>query len=126
MLIGYAAIGMPNAFLMSVFATITSVIPFIGPFLGILPALLIAATIDLALVIKIIILAIVVQQVEGDFITPRIMGNKLDLHPLLVMIIVLVSVHLFGILGAFIGIPLYLIILTVIDGIFKIVKINKG
>jgi len=110
MYIGYLIIGLPNALIMAFFAMITNIIPFIGPFLGALPAVLIALTIDWKMILKVIVLAIIVQQAEGDLITPKIVGNKLKLHPLAVIFIILISVQLFGIFGAFIGVPLYLIL----------------
>lgn len=124
MFIGYLIIGMPNALLMGSFSLITAVIPFIGAFLGILPALLIALTIDFSMVVKIIVLTLVVQQVESNLVTPNIMGSKLELHPLLVIFIVIISVKLMGILGAFIGIPLYLTLVTIGKTIYRITK-NK-
>lgn len=122
MFIGYLIIGMPNALLMGVFSLITSIIPLLGPFLGILPAILIALTIDFSLVIKIAITALVVQQIEGNLITPNIMGSKLKLHPLAVIFIVIISINLMGVLGAFIGIPLYLTLVTIGKTIYKITK----
>lgn len=122
MFIGYLIIGMPNAVLMGFFSLITSIIPLIGAFLGILPAILIALTIDFTLVIKIIIVSVIVQQIESNLVTPKIMGDKLKLHPLAVIIIVIVSINLFGILGAFIGTPLFLVSLSIIKTIHKINK----
>jgi predicted PurR-regulated permease PerM len=122
MFIAYLIIGMPNALLMALFSLLTSVIPLIGPFLGVLPALLIALTIDFGLAIKIVIAAIIVQQLEGSFITPKIMGDKLKLHPLAVIVIVIVSIKLFGILGAFIGTPLFLVTVNIIKTLYKINK----
>lgn len=125
MFIGYLIIGMPNALLMAAFSLVTSIIPLIGPFLGVLPAILIALTIDLSLVLKIAIVAVIVQQLEGNLITPNIMGNRLKLHPLAVIFIVIISVNLMGILGAFIGIPLFLILVTIGKTVYNIVKNNK-
>ena len=122
MFIGYLIIGMPNPLLMAVFSLIMAIIPFIGAFLGVLPAVLIALTINFSMVIKIIIVAVIVQQIEGNLVTPNIMGNKLKIHPLAVMIIVIISVKLMGILGAFIGIPLYLSLVTVAKTIYRIAK----
>lgn len=124
MFIGYLIIGMPNALLMGIFSLITSIIPFIGPFLGILPAILVALTMDFGLVVKIGITALIVQQLEGNVITPNIMGNRLKLHPLAIIIIVIVSINLFGILGAFIGTPLFLTTMAIIKTLYSINK-NK-
>lgn len=122
MFIAYLIVGMPNALLMASFTLITSVIPLIGAFLGLLPAVLIALTIDFSLVIKIVIASIIVQQIESNLVTPKIMGDKLKLHPLAVIVIVIVSIRLFGILGAFIGTPLFLISINVIKTLYKINK----
>lgn len=125
MFIGYLIIGLPNALLMSFFAMITNIIPFLGPFLGAAPAVLIALTIDMKMVLKVIILAVVVQQAEGDLITPKIVGDKLKLHPLEVILIILISINLFGIFGAFIGVPLYLILSILMKTINNIVKARR-
>lgn len=125
MFIGYLIIGMPNALLMASFSLVTSIIPLIGATLGVLPAILIALTIDVSLVLKIIIVAVIVQQIEGNLVTPNIMGNRLKLHPLAVIFIVIISVNLLGILGAFIGIPLFLILVAIGKTIYNIVKNNK-
>lgn len=122
MFIGYLIIGMPNALLMGVFSLIMAIIPFIGAFLGILPAILIALTISFSMVIKIVVITLIVQQVESNLITPNIMGSKLKLHPLAVIFIVIISVKLMGILGAFIGIPLYLVLVTIGKTIYRISK----
>jgi predicted PurR-regulated permease PerM len=125
MYIGYLIIGMPNALVMAFFSTITSIIPFIGPFLGIIPALLIALTINGAMIIKIIVVSVIVQQIEGNLITPNIIGNKLNVHPLAVILIVIISVTLFGILGAFVGIPLFVVLGIIVKNIYKIYTIMK-
>lgn len=125
MYIGYLIIGLPNALIMAFFAMITNIIPFIGPFLGALPAVLIAITIDWKMILKVAVLATVVQQAEGDLITPKIVGDKLKLHPLAVIFIVLISVHLFGIFGAFIGVPLYFILSILIKTIYSIKNDNR-
>ncbi len=122
MFIGYLIIGMPNALLMAIFTLLTSVIPVIGAFLGLLPAILIGLTVDFSLVIKIIITSLIVQQIESNFVTPKIMGDKLNLHPLAIIIIVIVSIKLFGILGAFIGTPLFLASMNIVKTLYKINK----
>lgn len=122
MFIGYLIIGMPNALLMALFSLLTSVIPLVGPFLGVLPAILLALTIDFSLVVKIAITALIVQQLEGNLITPKIMGDKLKLHPLAVIVIVIVSINLFGVLGAFIGTPLFLVTIDITKTLYKMNK----
>lgn len=125
MFIGYLIIGMPDALLLATFSFITAVIPLVGAFLGIIPALILSLSYGLGMFIKVVIIAVIVQQLEGNFITPNLMGKRLQIHPFIVMIIVIVSINLLGIFGAFIGIPLYLSIMIIIKEGLKIRKQKK-
>jgi predicted PurR-regulated permease PerM len=125
MYIGYLIIGMPNALLMGFFSMITAIIPFIGAFLGIIPALLIALTINTGMIIKVIVVAAIVQQIEGNLVTPNVIGSKLNVHPLGVIVIVIISVTLMGVMGAFVGLPLYVVAIIVIKSAYKFFKLKK-
>lgn len=125
MFIGYTIIRLPNAFLLAVIALITNLIPFLGPILGALPAMLIGFTIGPAMVIKVLIVTVIVQQSESNLVSPNIMGQKLDLHPLIVMIVVLVMMNLFGVFGALIAAPFYMILMSVIRTLLAIYKKRK-
>ena len=70
-------------------------------------------------------MTIIVQQIEGNLITPNIVGSKLKLHPLAVIIIIIISVNLMGIFGAFIGVPLYFVLGILIKTILNMVKKKK-
>lgn len=126
MFIGYLIIKLPYPVLMALIALGTNFIPFIGPFLGAAPAVLIAMTIDISMVFKVIVLTILVQQLESNFITPHIMGSKLDIHPFTVIVVVLVCMNLFGVIGALIATPLYLTVLIVLKTVGRIRKKKYG
>lgn len=108
--IGYRIIGLPNALILSLIVVVTSFIPFIGAVLGALPAILIASTTNLFLIIKVLIVLVVVEQLEGNLISPRLHGSRLQIHPLIVILIVLASFTLFGVLGALFAVPSYSVI----------------
>ncbi|MFD3158616.1 AI-2E family transporter [Haloimpatiens sp. FM7330] len=124
MYIGYRVIKIPNAFLLSIFVMITNIIPFLGPFLGAIPAVLMALTIDMWMILKVLIVSIIVQQLEGNLITPNILGNKLEIHPLSIILLVFIFISLFGTLGAFIAIPVYAVCKVTIKDIYKIYKVK--
>lgn len=124
MFIGYLIIGLPNALLMASFSVVTAVIPFIGTFLGVMPPILIAFTLGLDMVIKIVIISVIVQQLEGNIISPNLMGSRLNIHPFIVMIAVIISINLMGIFGAFIGVPLYLALSMSVKEIYQIKKLE--
>ena len=60
------------------------------------------------MILKVIIVAVLIQQLESNLVTPYVMGSKLPIHPFTVIVVVLVSINLFGIVGALIATPLYL------------------
>lgn len=118
MFIGYMIIRMPNALVLALFSLITAFIPFLGVILGILPALLIAFSMGFGMIVKILILTVIVQQLEGNVITPNITGNQLHMHPLTTILVVTVSVYFGGFLAAFLAVPIYNIIKIIIKNIY--------
>ncbi|WP_027338937.1 AI-2E family transporter [Halonatronum saccharophilum] len=104
---GYLIIGVPNAIGLSIMLAVASVIPFLGPAIGTLPAFFIALTTSLDMVIKVAILMLIVQQFEGNVVRPILQGGKLDIHPVIIIIIILIATLLFGVLGALFAVPFY-------------------
>lgn len=105
---GYLIIGIKYSLLLGIFAMISSLIPFFGPTIGIIPALILSlGTNDLLMFIKVIVVMIVVQQIDNNFISPYIMGQRLNVHPVTVMLLITVGASLYGFLGLFLVVPLY-------------------
>lgn len=123
---GYMIIGLPGALLLAMIALITNLIPYIGPFIGAAPAVLIGLTEGPVMAFQVILVNVIVQQVEANLVSPNIIGQKLDIHPLVVMVVVLVCMRLFGVLGALIATPLYLILVTIIKTIHKMYYKSKN
>ncbi len=122
--IGYLIIGLPNALILAIITTITSFIPFIGAILGILPAVFIALTTNLLKVLQVIIVMVLVQQLEGNIIQPRIQGNRLEIHPVMVILLVLSFITLFGFLGALFAVPIYAVIRVIVWDIYQNYVLN--
>ncbi len=116
--IGYLIIGLPNALILALFSMITSVIPFLGPFLGVLPAVFIGLTIDFSMILKILLVLLIVQQLEGNVIRPNVMGQRLQIHPLTVIFLVIMAISLYGVIGAFVAIPTYAVIRVIVKHYF--------
>jgi predicted PurR-regulated permease PerM len=91
----------------------------VGPALGIIPALFIALTTDIWLVVKVLIVMILTQQIEGGLIRPKIMSSRLPIHPLTVIIIVIGITSLFGLLGGLIAVPAYILVKLMITSFFN-------
>lgn len=101
---------MDYSMLFSVIIGFGNVIPFIGPFIGLIPAILYAFTKSFKLVIFIVVLITIVQTIEANIVKPWLTGKSVEMHPITTLLVVLVGGALFGIGGAFIAIPAYIII----------------
>jgi predicted PurR-regulated permease PerM len=111
--IAAAILRVPYAITIGIQAGITNIIPYFGPWIGgILPAIL-ALMISPARALWMVIAIIVIQQGEGDLISPQIMSHSVGLHPLLVMFSVLFFGSAFGIVGMVGGVPLMAILITI-------------
>ncbi|MCY6484294.1 AI-2E family transporter [Clostridium aestuarii] len=123
--IGYKIIGIESAFILAVFSMITSIIPILGVFIGVLPAVLIALSGGISMVIKVLVVLFVVQQLEGNFISPHVIGNRLNIHPLVVIFVVIMFISLLGFIGGFLAIPTYAVLKVVIKDTLKIMRRNR-
>ena len=110
MFIGFLIIGLPNAVALSFIAMITSLIPIIGPFFGSLPAFFVALTNSGVLFLGVLIIILIAQYLEGNLIRPLVQGRRLEIHPIVVLFVVLSGVYLFGFIGALTAVPLYVVL----------------
>lgn len=110
--IGYTISGTPYALVIGMTAGVMNMVPYIGPWLGAVPAVLVAATVSWKQVIFAIIVAVVVQQIDNNFVYPNVMGKSMEIHPLTVLVLLLTAGNMFGLLGVILGIPVYAVIKT--------------
>ncbi|MFW5992311.1 MAG: AI-2E family transporter [Halanaerobiaceae bacterium] len=91
--------------LLGIFAGITNMIPYIGPLLGGIPAVFIALLSSPVKAISIIVLFLVIQQLEGSIISPKIISKRVGLHPLTVIFALLAGAELSGVWGLLFAVP---------------------
>ena len=107
----------PYALIISILTTVTALIPIFGAMIAmIIGAILIAITNPIQAVIFIIVFQ-VIQQIEGNFIYPRVVGKSVGLSPMWTLLAITVGGSLFGIVGMLIGLPLASIL-------YAIIKVN--
>ncbi|MBU5362234.1 AI-2E family transporter [Enterococcus raffinosus] len=123
--LGYLLIGVDYAFLFGVIAGLTNLIPYLGPYLGLAPALIYTFFDSPTKALLCILIVLVVQQVDGNVIYPNVIGKSLNIHPLTIILILLVAGNLSGILGVFLGVPVYAILRTLVVFVVKIFKQSK-
>jgi len=103
--IGLLALQIPYALPLAIFAGILDLLPLVGQTIGAIPALIIAFAISPIRGIAVLALHLVYQQVENAVISPVIYNKALNLYPALSFLAVIVGASLFGILGAFLALP---------------------
>ncbi|MGE5549163.1 MAG: AI-2E family transporter [Bacteroidota bacterium] len=108
--LGYLVIGLPNSFILAAITMVTSFIPIFGAFLGAIPAALIGLGVSPLMLLKVCIVLVAVQQLEGNLISPRLQGARMHIHPLMVFFVVIASYMLFGVLGSLFAVPAYAVL----------------
>lgn len=103
--IGLLALKVPFALPLALFAGILDLLPLVGSTLGSIPALLVAFSLSPALGFSVLVLHLAYQQIENTIICPAIYNKALNLYPALGFLAVLVGASLFGIVGAFLALP---------------------
>ena len=104
----------PSALLVSVIIGVTNVIPFFGPFIGAIPATLLILIQDPIKALWFVLFVLVLQQVDGNIIGPKILGNTTGLSSFWVLFAILLFGGLWGFVGMIIGVPLFAVIYDVL------------
>lgn len=100
-----AVMGVPYALFLGVVAGILDLIPFFGPILGGLPAIVLALQISWSKAVVATMAIVVIQQVEAQLLSPKILGDALNLHPLTVIFVLLAGGELGGLWGLLLAVP---------------------
>ena len=114
--IGIAAafIGVKFPLLIGILSGITNLVPYFGPILGGIPAIALAASDSFRLALYMTIAIVVIQQLESNLITPKIMGDKLGLHPLVIVFALLAGGKLLGIWGMLFAVPVTAVLKVIV------------
>ena len=115
---------MPYPLLISTIFAVTDFIPIFGPLLGAIPSFFIIFIIDPTKALIFLVIVLVVQQLEGNVITPKILGEATGISSLSVIIAIIIMGHYFGIIGMIIGVPLFAVGITIVKEIID-TKLRK-
>ena len=111
-----AILNMPYTLLVSVIIGITNIIPFFGPLIGAIPSAFIILMVDPLKCLIFIIFIIILQQIDGNFIGPKILGNSVGISGFWVMFSIILGAGLFGFWGMLLGVPVFVVIYTLLNG----------
>lgn len=116
----------PYSPLIAVLVGVTNIIPFFGPFIGSIPSCFILLLVNPWEMVKFLIINIILQQVDGNLLKPKIIGGQVGLSSFWVLFSVLVGGSLFGVVGLILGTPIYAVIYYLIQKQTRIKIEEKG
>lgn len=102
---GMLALGFPYALPISMMIGVSNLVPIAGPIIGTIPSVLIILLVDPVKALWFVLFVVVLQQVEGNVIYPRVVGSTIGLPPLWLLMVIIVGGGLFGVLGMVLGVP---------------------
>lgn len=124
--VGYLIIGQRYALVLGVVAGLCNLIPYVGSFIAMVPSVIIAAFTAPSMLIKVLIVFVIEQTIEGRVISPMVMGSKLEMHPVTTIIVLLTAGNLFGFLGVLLGIPGYAVLKIIFTKLWRWFKGMSG
>ena len=121
--IGLSIFKFDYALLISVIVGVTNVIPFFGPFIGAIPCALLLLLIDPIQCFWFVIFVLLLQQFDGNFLGPKILGDTVGISGFWILFSVIIGGGLFGVVGMLLGVPVFAVVYTLIsEGVFNRLK----
>ena len=117
---------MPYTLLVSVIVGITNIIPFFGPFIGAIPSVIIILFVSPVKALWFILIIFVIQQLDGNIIGPKILGDSIGISAFWILFSILVAGKMLGLVGMIIGVPLFAVIYSIIKEIVESKLLEKG
>ena len=108
---------MPYTLLVSVIVGVTNIIPFFGPLIGAVPSALIILMVNPTKCLIFVIFVIILQQIDGNIIGPRILGNSTGITGFWVMFSIILGGGLFGFWGLLLGVPVFVVIYSLVTNL---------
>ena len=118
--------GVPDAALIAVVNGITNIIPYFGPYIGAIPSALLIFMDDPVKCIWFIIFILILQQVDGNIICPKILSSAVGLSSFWVLFSTLLFGGLFGFVGLLVGVPVFVVIYDLIKKLIYLVLNKRG
>lgn len=116
----------PNTLLISVFVGVTNIIPFFGPLIGAVPSTLLILIENPIKAVWFVIFVVILQQMDGNVIGPRIMGNRIGISGFWVMFAIIFFGGTWGLPGMVVGVPLFAVIYDLVRKLVKTGLRKKG
>lgn len=119
-------LGIPYAALLGAWVAVTAVVPLLGAWIGAIPAVLVALSVSPTVALLTALLFLAIQQLEGNFLTPRVMGGVLGIHPVLILLGVIGGSQLAGPLGILFAVPTLAVLRVLFDFLRPRLRVRRS
>lgn len=120
------ALRLSYAPLISIIVGITNIIPVFGPFIGAIPGVIILLFLDPVQALIFLVLILIIQQLDGNIIGPKILGNSIGISALWVLFAIVVGGELFGLVGMVIGVPVFATLYGLMRELVEYFLLHRG
>ncbi|HSR04346.1 MAG TPA: AI-2E family transporter [Proteiniclasticum sp.] len=117
---------MPYVPLISFIITVTNIIPFFGPFIGAIPSVIIIFFVSPIKAVWFLVFILLLQQLDGNYIGPKILGESMGISSFWILFAILVAGKVMGITGLIVGVPLFVLIYSIVKDIIESKLKHKG
>ncbi|HEL1606068.1 AI-2E family transporter [Streptococcus suis] len=122
----FSIIGLSYPITLGVMAGFLNLIPYLGSFLAMIPAVILGLIAGPIMLIKVLVVFMIEQTIEGRFVTPLIIGSSLSIHPITILFVLLTVGQMYGVLGVLLGIPIYASIKVLVKAAFEWYKAHSS
>lgn len=117
--VGYMIIGLPYGLALAILAGVMNLIPYFGTPLALIPVFVIAIMTSGSMVIKVLVVFLIEQAIETRILSPLVMGNKMEMHPVTTILLLIGASSVWGLWGVFFGIPIYAILKIIVSRVYN-------
>lgn len=120
------ALNMPYPAFIAIIVGVTNIIPIFGPFIGAIPGAIIILMVQPSKILVFILMIFIIQQIDGNIIGPKILGNSVGINGFWIMFSIIVMGDLFGVAGMIIGVPLFVVLTSAFEGALSMGLKKRG
>lgn len=117
--IGYTVIGLPYGLALAILAAFMNLIPYFGTPLALIPVIVIAIMTSVPMLIKVLVVFVIEQGIESRLLSPLVMGNKMEMHPVTTILLLIGASAVWGLWGVIFGIPIYAVLKIIVSRVYN-------
>lgn len=117
--IGYIIIGLPYGLALAILAGFMNLIPYFGTPLALIPVIVISIMTSGSMLVKVLIVFAIEQTIETRILSPLVMGNKMQMHPVTTILLLIGASSVWGLWGVIFGIPIYAVLKIIVSRVYN-------